>query len=215
MKINMQAIVAIANQRIIGYQGKIPWHLPEDFKWFKQTTMGGSLIMGRKTFESIGKALPGRTTIILTRNTLRLHDPNIKQYHSVEELLEKEKDNQSLWVCGGEEVYKQLLPYCTSLYITSVKQPVAAGDTYFPDFESNFAKGEVLLETPDFIVEKWNQVSISNRFVFPTTNFDPIIVEAHMGTVAFKQGEFTIYVNKKEWNEFMHSLSWFKISNTK
>src|SRR5271154_3909195 len=79
------AIAAMSENRVIGNQGKIPWHIPEDFRWFKHKTMGGTLIMGRKTFESIGKPLPGRKTVVLTRQPMEV--PGVKVYHDATTLI--------------------------------------------------------------------------------------------------------------------------------
>jgi len=142
----MKAIVAMADNRVIGRGGAIPWHLPEDFKFFKATTMGHAIVMGRKTHESIGKPLPGRENIVLSRAMPEL--PGVRIVRSVEGLLEL-GDSANLFVIGGAEIYKLLLPYCTELYITRIPRAID-GDTFFPHFEDDFDAGVGILQTPDF-----------------------------------------------------------------
>lgn len=133
----------MAENRVIGAGGKIPWHLPEDFRWFKQATMGHILVMGRRTFEAIGRPLPGRETVILSRSgfsaagTRTLRD-------ETELTTAVENDPREVWVAGGAEIYALLLPRCSDLYLTLVKQ-IVPGDAFFPPFENSFtAVGEVL-----------------------------------------------------------------------
>ena len=147
----MKSIVAMAANRVIGHGDTIPWHLPEDFKFFKATTMGHTIIMGRKTFESIGKPLPGRRNIILSRTMPET--PGITVVRSPEELLQLHESN-GFFVIGGAEIYELLLPYCTELFVTKVPLSVA-GDTFFPEFEKEFDAGEMVLETSDFTVWKY------------------------------------------------------------
>src|SRR5712675_2431133 len=103
--------------RVIGAGGKIPWHIPEDFKWFKQMTTGNVLIMGRKTFDSIGKPLPNRTTIVLSRGASVI--PNIIQISDLGQ-LEGLKDvigDRQIFICGGAQVYERALSLCSDLYL--------------------------------------------------------------------------------------------------
>ncbi len=142
----MKAIVAMSANRVIGSAGKIPWHLPEDFKFFKATTMGHAIVMGRKTFESIGKPLPGRENIIFSRTMPET--AGITIIRSPEELLQL-PNADDFFVIGGAEIYRLLLPHCTELFITKVPG-VVEGDAFFPEFETEFDGGEMILETPDF-----------------------------------------------------------------
>jgi dihydrofolate reductase len=145
------AIVAMSENRCIGHRGKIPWHLPEDFAWFKQKTMGGTLIMGRKTFRSIGKPLPGRETVVLSRSLV----PGVTVCHDISKLEETLKDlPKPYWVCGGVEIYRQLLRNCILLYLTRVKR-VVSGDAFFPPFEDKFELDQVIHENDEFFVERW------------------------------------------------------------
>jgi dihydrofolate reductase len=141
-----QAIAAMSLNRVIGAGNKIPWHLPEDFKWFKQTTTGHVIVMGRKTFESIGKPLPNRETIVLSRSQFQF--PGVKTIRSLEELQSLAGDRQ-IFICGGAEIYARALPLCSDLYLTLVKREVE-GDAFFPPFEDKFELVEEIRATPEF-----------------------------------------------------------------
>ena len=147
----IKAIVAMAENRVIGQGGTIPWHLPEDFKFFKATTIGHAILMGRKTYESIGKPLPGRENIVLSRTMPETYGVTV--IRSLDDLKEP-TDGKDLFVIGGEEIYRLLLPRVQELYVTKVPQ-VIEGDTHFPDFESQFDTGTKVLETNDFSVWKY------------------------------------------------------------
>lgn len=146
------AIAAMSENRVIGDHGTIPWHIPDDFRWFKHKTMGGTLIMGRKTFESIGKPLPGRKTVLLSHTLKSL--PDIRVYPTTELLLAGEASSPQPWICGGAEIYRQLLPYCSLLYLTRVHRQVE-GDAFFPVFEDTFALHQIIHKTSEFWVECW------------------------------------------------------------
>lgn len=138
----------MATNRVMGDGGRIPWHLPADFRWFKQCTMGQVLVMGRKTFESIGRPLPGRQTIVLTRSEFA--SPGVLVVHSLGELSQwVESDPREVWVAGGSEIYSLLLPYCSDLFLTLVKLEVD-GDCLFPRFEELFVLLSEVEETSDF-----------------------------------------------------------------
>lgn len=145
---HFQAIAAMADNRVIGCGSKIPWHLPEDFKWFKKMTTGQVIVMGRKTFESIGKALPHRETIVLSRRDLEI--PGVRVVGSLAE-IPIDKETRQVFICGGAEVYALALPLCSDLYLTHVKRTVA-GDVFFPVFEDRFVSAGQIMETPDFEV---------------------------------------------------------------
>lgn len=136
------AIAAVARNGVIGAGGRMPWHLPEDFRRFKKVTMGGSLIMGRKTFESIGSPLPGRTSIVVSR---RPPGPNRTEeclsagtrviwVSSVAEALAVADWHRPVFVAGGAEIFRQAWPLLTDLDITEVDQE-PAGDTFFPEID--------------------------------------------------------------------------------
>jgi len=143
----LKAIAAMSLDRVIGRGNRIPWHLPEDFRWFKQTTMGGTLIMGRRTFESIGKPLPGRTTVVLSRTGFA--HPQVKTAGSLADLPSLALP-EPRFVCGGAEIYRQTLPLCSDLYLTLVKLEIPDGDAFLPPFETDFALVETIRETPEF-----------------------------------------------------------------
>jgi len=155
----IKAIVAMAEGHVIGNVGAIPWHLPEDFKFFKATTMGHAILMGRKTYESIGKPLPSRENIVLSRT---MPDTSgVTVIRSLDDLkdLEDKLDGRDLFVIGGEEIYRLLLPRVQELYVTKVPRTIE-GDTHFPDFESQFDAGTKVLETSDFSVWKYGRIQV-------------------------------------------------------
>ena len=123
-------IVAIGKNNVIGDKNTIPWKLPADIRYFKEKTMGKPVVMGRKTFESIGKPLPGRENIIITR------DPDYKAegctvVHSVDEAVKAAEGSEELMVIGGAQIYKEFFPIANKLYITNIDKEFE-GDTYFP-----------------------------------------------------------------------------------
>lgn len=138
----------MSENRVIGQGSKIPWHLPEDFKWFKKMTTGQIVIMGRKTFESIGRPLPNRTTIVLSRSDLKLD--GVQVVNSLSQ-IEPSSDDREFFICGGAQLYEQALPLCSDLYLTLVKRQVE-GDILFPSFENEFALHEQLFDGPDFSI---------------------------------------------------------------
>jgi len=146
-----KAIAAMAENRVIGNKGDIPWHLPEDFKWFKKTTMGDILVMGRKTYESIGRPLPGRQTFVLSRQTREI--PGVQSVTDLE-MLDHLDTDKTIWIAGGGEIYRQMLPHCESLYLTRVHRTVD-GDARFPTFEDQFNLKDTILQNEDFTIEHW------------------------------------------------------------
>jgi dihydrofolate reductase len=135
-KATVSAIVAMTENRVIGFQNRLPWHLPADLKYFKTVTTGHPIIMGRKTFESIGKPLPNRTNIILTR------DPHYQMNGCViapsvdTAIAAAAKESQEIFIIGGAEIYRQFLPRVERLYITLVHEEFD-GDTFFPMLDNN------------------------------------------------------------------------------
>jgi len=148
---SFKAIAAMSLNRVIGNGNQIPWHLPEDFKWFKATTTGHVIAMGRKTFESIGKPLPNRETVVLSRSAWS--HPGVKTIHSLEELPALAADRQ-VFICGGAQIYEQTLPLCSELFLTLVKREVA-GDAFFPQFENQFELAEEIRDTPEFKILRY------------------------------------------------------------
>jgi len=155
-----KAIAAMSQNRVIGCGGKIPWHLPEDFRFFRKMTIGNILVMGRKTFQAIGHPLPERHTIVLSRRFQRTKDivpqPELGFFKwgtfDVASRLEKidlPGDQREIFICGGGQVCAEALPFCSDLYLTLVKR-VVEGDTFFPAFESEFELEEEILDGPEF-----------------------------------------------------------------
>ena len=154
-----KAIAAMSENRVIGNAGDIPWHLPADFKWFKQTTMGAILVMGRKTYESIGRPLPGRKTYVLSRHPREIPDVNsITSLNSLDS-IDTEK---VIWVAGGEEVYKQLLERCKEIYLTRVHK-IVKGDAFFPEFEDHFYLNAIIDSNDEFTIEHWIKSAKTNE----------------------------------------------------
>jgi dihydrofolate reductase len=130
---NINVIAAMARNRVIGINNTLPWRLPADLQHFKALTMGHHIVMGRKTYESIGKPLPGRTTVIVTR------DPNYQvagclTANSLAAAIAVCADDPEIFFVGGAELYGQIMPRADRLYLTEI-QADYAGDAYFPDFD--------------------------------------------------------------------------------
>jgi dihydrofolate reductase len=126
-------IAAMAENRVIGRENGLPWRLPADLRRFKSVTMGKPVIMGRKTYESIGKPLPGRSNIVVTRDA-DYRAPGCQVVHSLEQALEAGAGHTEVMVIGGAELYRQALGRAERMYLTLVRAEVE-GDTLFPDIE--------------------------------------------------------------------------------
>lgn len=127
-------IAAMSKNRVIGINNSMPWHIPEELQHFKSITMGKPMIMGRKTFDAIGRRLlPGRKTIVLTRDQ-DLHGDGFSVVHSVAEALEVAGDVPEVMVVGGAGVYKEFLPLAQRLYLSIIPQDYT-GDAFFPEFD--------------------------------------------------------------------------------
>lgn len=155
MNIKYIAIAAMARNRIIGNEGKIPWHIPEDFKHFRETTAGYPIIMWRKTFESIGRVLPGRENIVLTRGDFS-HEW-VSVFHSINDLEVSllTKNMEKAFVCWWSQIYEEFFQNGkTQEVILSVVDMEPDGDTAFPYFEEDFTKsGQDVRD--GFIIEHW------------------------------------------------------------
>lgn len=125
-------IAAMANNRVIGKDNQMPWHLPADLHFFKQSTLGKPVIMGRKTYESIGRTLPGRQNIIVTRN-VDFEVDGATVVHSVERALEVADACEEIIIIGGSHLYEQMLDRVDRLYLTFIEADLE-GDVFFPDF---------------------------------------------------------------------------------
>ena len=126
-------IAAVGRNRVIGADNEMPWHLPEDFAFFKRTTMGHPMVMGRKTFDSIGRVLPGRRTIVVTRQNDWSH-PGVETAHSLSDALGLAGPADEVFVCGGGQVYVEAMPFAHRLLITEVDQS-PEGDVLFPEID--------------------------------------------------------------------------------
>ncbi|MEW6056695.1 MAG: dihydrofolate reductase [Bdellovibrionota bacterium] len=127
-------IVAMDRNRVIGVENKLPWHLPADLKRFKTLTMGHHIIMGRKTYESIGKPLPGRMNVVVTRQA-GLKIEGCKVVHSLEAAVKLAQGDNEAFIIGGAELFSQALEFVEKIYLTRVETKVHRGDTYFPEIE--------------------------------------------------------------------------------
>ncbi len=122
--------------RVIGVNNQLPWHIPEDLAYFKKTTLGKPIIMGRKTFESIGRVLPGRKNIVITRNTCWSH-VGVEVVSSIDEALTLVESQDEVCIIGGGEVFKQTLAIASCLHITIVDIAVDNPNAFFPEIEAN------------------------------------------------------------------------------
>lgn len=156
MSIHIAQIVAISRNYAIGKDNQLPWHLPADLQHFKNLTQGGIVIMGRKTFESIGKPLPNRISIVITQNVDYQADfDNVYIVHSLDSAIELgkglagEKGLDTLWVIGGEQIFRQALPMTERLEVTHIAIDVADADAFFPQFLDSFIKSSDNLAQTD------------------------------------------------------------------
>lgn len=133
MKISL--IVAHSKNQVIGKNNQLPWHLPADLQYFKKITLGKSIVMGRKTFDSIGKALPGRRNIVISRDKNK-HVDDVEFFYSIDAALTAVKNEKEIMIIGGETVYQQFLPHADCIYATVV-DVVLAGDAFFPALNEN------------------------------------------------------------------------------
>lgn len=130
-------IAAISDNNVIGKDNKIIWNLPEDLKRFKELTIGHTIIMGRKTFESLGRVLPDRKHIVITRDTsYEVDDENVEIINNIEELDKYISTNEEVFVIGGAIIYRQFIEKTKKMYITRIHQ-VFQGDAYFPVINEN------------------------------------------------------------------------------
>ena len=145
----MIAIAAMSHNRAIGLEGRIPWHLSEDLKFFKRTTLGHVVLMGRKTYDSIGKPLPDRENWILSRSA---EIPGVQVLRSMDE-IPSPPEGKNIYLIGGAELYAALLPRCTEILLTRVNLDTP-GDAFFPPFEQDFDEGEILLTGEQFEIRR-------------------------------------------------------------
>jgi dihydrofolate reductase len=150
---SLTLIAAYADNRVIGDHGAIPWRIPDDFAHFKATTMGGTLVMGRATYDSIGRPLPGRTTIVVTRDPDWTAD-GVLVAHSLDEALALAAEQPGeVFVAGGAQLYEQALPLATHQVLTEVRGS-PDGDAHYPDFDRD-AWAETRREERDGFAWVW------------------------------------------------------------
>ncbi|MEK3977585.1 dihydrofolate reductase [Psychrobacillus sp. FSL K6-2836] len=145
-------IVAHDPNRVIGFENKMPWHIPGDLAYFKETTMDKAMVMGRKTFESIGRVLPGRKNIIVTRND-DYHVDGAEVVTDLTKAIEMATaHHEEVMVIGGEQIFRAILPKADRLYITFIQQTFE-GDTFFPQYGDEWVLVETTedMKTPDGI----------------------------------------------------------------
>jgi dihydrofolate reductase len=154
-KMKISLIVAMASNRAIGLDNKMPWHLSADLKKFKKITMGSPILMGRKTFESIGKPLPGRTNVIISRNC-NYQQEGCLVFNDLETALKKTCENsEELFIIGGSDLYKAILPIADVIYLTLINKAFK-GDTFFPEINLN----------------EWSEVAREDIINDPDTDFN-------------------------------------------
>ena len=151
---NIKAIAAVALNGVIGNGLLIPWHISEDFKHFKKTTTGGIIVMGRKTWQSLGeRPLPNRENVVITTSPERIK--NAKGFSSLQAVFDTYKnDTRTIWICGGANLYKQALPFCDELILSRVKFS-PKGDIFFPPINVLFKKTSILSKHKLFNVVKY------------------------------------------------------------
>ena len=162
---NYKAIVAMSYNRVIGKDNAIPWRISEDLKFFKKLTMGHVLVMGRKTYDSVGY-LPGRSLIVVSRNNLdKIKGGKTKsEILGVTEVIDNldiflaliPKDGRNIFICGGGEIYNQTLDMCSDIYLTTVKQ-IVYGDTFFPVFSGSFKMIEEIENNEKFMIQRFQR----------------------------------------------------------
>ena len=128
---NISIIVAMSKNRVIGRDNDMPWHLSNDLKNFKKITMGKTVVMGRLTYQSIGRPLPNRQNIVLSRN---LVDKNVLIFNNLQEVLNFLKDEDEVFIIGGEDIYCQTINKANKIYLTTIDKEII-GDKYFPDID--------------------------------------------------------------------------------
>lgn len=151
---NFKAIAAVAENGVIGRGLEIPWRISEDFKHFKRTTLGGVLLMGRRTWESLGsRPLPQRENAVITSHPESV--ANARAFESLEAAVKAyDGDPRTVWICGGAALYRAALPLCSELILSRVKL-APEGDVFFPNFENLFEPSETILENELFDVIRY------------------------------------------------------------
>ena len=152
----LSIVVAMDDNRLIGKDNKLPWHLPADLAYFKKITIGKSILMGRKTYDSIGRPLPNRRNIVITRNT-NIVIPGCEVVSNIEQALSITKDEPEVMVIGGASLCEQLLPDVSRLYITKIEGSFD-GDVYFPNYDKS----------------EWHEVSCETHQADSLNSYQPV-----------------------------------------
>ncbi len=155
MSIRFSAVVGMAADRAIGKDGTMPWHLPEDLKVFRQLTTGHPILMGRKTYDSIGRPLPKRQNIVLSRQADLAYD-GAQCITDIQQLAEMELMDEEIMVIGGAEIYSMMLPQITTLWVSEIEGAFEA-DTYFPEFRHHFPHREEVQQYEGFKLMKYTR----------------------------------------------------------
>jgi len=142
MSIHLTAVVAMTPDRVIGLKGKLPWHLPEDLAFFKRTTIDRPIVMGRKTYESIGRPLPRRRNIVLTRDS-SWSAVGVEVIHRPGDLENLPELTGQVFIIGGSEIYAAFFPTLDDLLVSQIFEEYE-GDTWLPEFERQFPQSEIL-----------------------------------------------------------------------
>ena len=158
-------IVAMTKDRVIGRDGRVPWHEPEDLRHFQRMTTGHAVIMGRKTFDSIRKPLPGRRNIVVTRNPkCEIQNPkssttSLEVMHSLEEAIElcRARGEEKAFIIGGGEIYAQALPLADEMIVTEIAREGVAGDTHFPDWDRSRWSPTATINGPTFTITSYER----------------------------------------------------------
>lgn len=155
----LSTIVAVSDNHAIGINNQLPWHLPNDLLFFKKTTMGKPVLMGRKTFESLGRALPGRLNIVISHQKDLELPKNVLLFHSIEEGIERiEKENvEEGFIIGGRKIFEETLNQVDRLYITKVHTNIDGAETFFPDIDHTHWK---------LVWEEKNEVDERHQFAY-------------------------------------------------
>jgi dihydrofolate reductase len=154
----LSIIAAVAANGVIGRGNGLPWHLAGDLKWFKALTLGHHMIMGRRTFDSVGKPLPGRTTVVITRDATYQPPAGVVVVATIDDAIGVAAHDEEPFICGGGEIYRQTLHRATRMYITQVHADIE-GDTTFPEFDD--VNEWKLVDREDFEADAKNDYAFS------------------------------------------------------
>lgn len=149
----LQAVVAMASNRVIGKNGGLPWRLSEDLKWFKKMTLGYPIVMGRKTMESLGRPLPERRNIVISRTLTDVTD-GFELVRGCGEALDLLADEETASIIGGAQIYREMIPLCDEVLLSYIFHRYE-GDTKLPEFEEKFVVKEILFRNEDFELRRY------------------------------------------------------------